>query len=137
MIVFCVLNTLSVFVFQILCLDIFNFNEKIINSNNFFIKNLPAIGFYRYFNNKLLLKFLPHFISNLISKLLLSEMNNIVHNEKTDDEKTDDKKTDDKKTDDKKTDDKKVGQKSYEDISELLIKQKFFFNFFNFFKLDY
>ena len=105
LIIFCVLNTLSVFVFQILCLDIFNFNEKIINSNNFFIKNLPAIGFYRYFNNKLLLKFLPHFISNLISKLLLNEMKNIEDNEATD-EKTD-KKTD-IKTDEQKDTIKKL-----------------------------
>ena len=85
LIVFCILNTLSVFIFQILCLDIFDFNEKIITSDNFFIKNLPAIGLYRYFNNKLLLKFLPHFISNLISNLLKNEMKNIVQEEKTDD----------------------------------------------------
>ena len=77
--IFCALNTVSVYIFQILCLEIFSINDMLQDTDNFFLNNLPAIGFYRYFNNKLHIKFLPHFISNVISTLFISEMKNLLN----------------------------------------------------------
>ena len=76
--ILCALNVITVFIFQIICLDIFDLNESLETSNNFFIKNLPAFGFYRYFNNRLSLKFLPHFINNFIVRLFVTEMRNLL-----------------------------------------------------------
>ena len=67
----------SVYAYQLIFLDIFNLKNYFNESDNFFIKNLPAFGFYRYFNNKLHLKFLPHFIINFAMKLFISEMKNL------------------------------------------------------------
>ena len=78
LLILCAIITISVYIFQIICLDIFNLNENFESSDNFFVKNLPALGFYRYFNNKLHVKFLPHFFCNLITKLFTSEMKNLV-----------------------------------------------------------
>ena len=78
--IFCALNTLSVYIFQFICLEHFSIREKLDESNNFFVKNLPAFGFYRY-KNDLHLNFLPHFISNLISVLLIGEIKRLLYEE--------------------------------------------------------
>ena len=54
-------------------------DDKIQHSENFFIKNLPALGFYRYKNNNLHLKFFPHFISNIISTFFITEMKRLLN----------------------------------------------------------
>ena len=77
LLIFCALNMFSVYAYQLIFLDIFNLKNYFNESDNFFIKNLPAFGFYRYFNNKLHLKFLPHFIINFAMKLFISEMKNL------------------------------------------------------------
>jgi hypothetical protein len=69
--IFCSLNTIAIYTFQVLCLESFPFSSMIDSSNNFFIKNFPAIGLYRYYNKDLHIKFLPHFISNLLSVLFI------------------------------------------------------------------
>ena len=77
--IFCALNTICVYIFQILCLNPFPYNFYINNSHNFWILNLPALGFYRYSNEKqLYIRMLPHFISNIISVLLIQEMRRII-----------------------------------------------------------
>ena len=76
--IFCAINTLSVYIFQILCLEIFPINESIQNSNKFWVKNLPAFGLYRYYEKNLYVKFLPHFMSNLISVLFIGEMRRLL-----------------------------------------------------------
>lgn len=48
--IFCSLNTIAVYVFQVLFLKSFSFSSMIKSSDNFFINNFPAIGFYRYKN---------------------------------------------------------------------------------------
>ena len=82
--IFCSLNTLSVYAFQLFCLKKFSINDKIEYSTNFFVKNLPALGFYRYVNKTkdFHLKFLPHFMSNLISVLFVVEMKRLLKKEK-------------------------------------------------------
>ena len=54
--IFCALNTVSIYCYQFLCLEFFPFNDMIEKSDNFFIKNLPAFGLYRYKEKHLLLK---------------------------------------------------------------------------------
>ena len=76
--IFCALNTISVYCFQFLCLDFFSINTFIKDTNNFYIKNFHAFGLYRYKESKLHLKFLPHFISNLISVLFIGEMKRLL-----------------------------------------------------------
>ena len=77
LLIYSIINTFAVFIFQILCLDVFGLNEGMENSDNFFVKNLPALGFYRYFNNNLIIKFLPHFVSNVIANFLFNEMKSL------------------------------------------------------------
>ena len=80
--IFCSLNTIAVYVFQVLCLKSFPFSSMIDNSDNFFIKNFPAIGLYRYYEVNLHRKFLPHFISNLLSVLFIGEMERVLNEDK-------------------------------------------------------
>ena len=75
--IFCSLNTIAVYTFQFLCLFSF-FNEIIDKSDNFFIQNFPAFGLYRYKEENLYIKFLPHFMSNLISVLFIVEMKRLI-----------------------------------------------------------
>ena len=79
LLIFCALNTIFVYIYQFLCLEEFNLDDKIQHSENFFIKNLPALGFYRYKNNNLHLKFFPHFISNIISTFFITEMKRLLN----------------------------------------------------------
>ena len=75
--VFCALNTLSVYIFQFIYIEYFSIE---LDKSNYFVKNFQAFGFYRY-NNNLHLNFLPHFISNLISVLLIGEIKRILNEE--------------------------------------------------------
>ena len=77
LLIYSIVNTFAVFIFQILCLDVFGLNEGMENSDNFFVKNLPALGLYRYFNNNLTVKFLPHFVTNVIANFLFNEMKSL------------------------------------------------------------
>ena len=87
--IFCSLNTIAVYVFQVLFLKSFSFSSMIKSSDNFFINNFPAIGFYRYKNksDNLHYRFLPHFISNFISVLFIGEMKRILNEDKLNNKK--------------------------------------------------
>ena len=77
--IFCALNTICIYIFQILCLSPFHYNFYITNSHNFWVQNLPAFGFYRYNDERqLYIRMLPHFISNIISVLLIQEMRRVI-----------------------------------------------------------
>ena len=73
---YCSLNSFLVYCYQFICLDFFNFIPKK-QSDNFFINNLPSIGFSNY-KDKLYFRFLPHFVCNFISILFLWEMKRIL-----------------------------------------------------------
>ena len=85
--IFCSLNTIAVYAFQVLCLDFFSFGKMIPKSNNFYLINFPAIGYYRYYEKDLHYKFLPHFISNLLSVLFIGEMKRILNEDKINNKK--------------------------------------------------
>ena len=77
-VIFCTINTVAVYIFQLLCLEIFGITQKIDDSSNFFVKNLPALGFYRYKDTNLFWKFFPHFAANFLSILFLNETKRII-----------------------------------------------------------
>ena len=67
-----------VYIYQCIC-----YKHNIYNSKNFFINNLPNIGFSKYDEELLYKKILPHCLSNFISLLLISEMKRTIEvNEK-------------------------------------------------------
>ena len=72
----CSLNTIAVYIYQLICVKIAN---DINNSNNPYIKNFPAYGLYQYNEKNLYLNFLPHFICNFIAILYLNEMKRILN----------------------------------------------------------
>ena len=71
---FCCINTLSVYLYQFLSDDYIKYYENITESKNFFLKNLPNIGFTMYERDDLYYHFLPHFGVILISVLFIWEI---------------------------------------------------------------
>ena len=71
--IYCSLNTILVYGYQIICLDYFDIKE----SDNYLRENLPSIGFSDYKGNYLYYKFMPHFVCNFISVLYIWEMKRI------------------------------------------------------------
>ena len=95
------LNTLLVYVYQVLCLDWTELEDKIKNSHYFLVENFPNIGLTKYKEENLYYNLLPHFFSNFLSLLYIWEMkrmsnkyNNI--NKKNKNQIKDDKKNNDK-----------------------------------------
>ena len=74
------INTILVYIYQIISLEYFNIEEE---SDNFFIKNLPIFGFSKY-KEDLHIKLLPHFACNLISILYTFEMRRIASKKEED-----------------------------------------------------
>ena len=70
LIVYCAINTSLVYFYQILCLEFLGIYEMIQKSENMILKNFSSLGFENYENKNLLIKLLPHFISNFLSKLI-------------------------------------------------------------------
>lgn len=70
--IYCSLNTILVYGYQIICLEYFEIEA----SNNYLRENLPSIGFSIY-NGYLYYKFMPHFVCNFISVLYIWEMKRI------------------------------------------------------------
>ena len=66
--------TFTIFIYQIICHPNTNVKKKIDNSKNFFIQNLPSIGFSKYEENQLYRRMIPHFLSNFVSLLITSEI---------------------------------------------------------------
>ena len=71
----CSLNTVAVYIYQLICVKI---GKDINKSKNPYIKNFPAYGLYQYNEKNLYLNFLPHFICNFIAILYLNEMKRIL-----------------------------------------------------------
>ena len=66
----CCLNTLLVYLYQFLCKDFLKINKVIKNNKtNFFVQNLPSIGFTDYEEKDLYYHFLPHFMTTFIAVL--------------------------------------------------------------------
>ena len=76
--IYCSFNSFLVYGYQVIYLDYFN-EKSDSESQNFFVKNLPSIGF-SFYKEKLHYKFLPHFICNFVSVLFLWEMERILLN---------------------------------------------------------
>ena len=73
--IFCSLNTLLVYAYQISCLNYFGITVS--DDDNYIKKNLPYIGFTHY-KGILFIEFLPHFVCNFISILFIWEMKRII-----------------------------------------------------------
>ena len=71
---FCCINTLSVYLYQFISDEYIYFYEDILNSKNFFLVNLPNIGFTMYNRDDLYYQFLPHFGIIFISVLFIFEI---------------------------------------------------------------
>ena len=72
--IYCSLNTILVYGYQIICLEYFDIKE----SKKFLRQNLPNIGFSEYPDDLLYLKLLPHFMCNFISILYIWEIKRIL-----------------------------------------------------------
>ena len=64
----------TIFIYQIICHPNTDIKNKIDNSKNFFIKNLPSIGFTKFEEDQLYRRMMPHFLSNFVSLLITSEI---------------------------------------------------------------
>jgi hypothetical protein len=104
---FCCINTLSVYLYQFLSDDYIKYYENITESDNFFLKNLPNIGFSMYGRDDLYYRFLPHFGVILISVLFIWEIRSQL----------------DKLSKEKKSKSKKKKAEEIEDEIDLKLKQ--------------
>ena len=71
---FCCINTLAVYIYQFISNDYINLYNDIKKSTNFFLQNLPNIGFTMYNKDDLYFQFLPHFGIIFISVLFIFEI---------------------------------------------------------------
>ena len=95
--ILCSVNTFCAFLFQFFCKaynsyqanrndndknkENFNyFNKDKENSNNFFIKNLPSIGFTFYEEENMYYNFIPHFLTSFICTLYVYHSEEILSN---------------------------------------------------------
>ena len=65
------LHTIFSYLYQLLCSDFIGLKEKVLKSNNWFVKNLPTMGFTIYSKDNLYLNLLPHFLLSFLSLLFL------------------------------------------------------------------
>ena len=72
--IYSAINTLVVYLYQLLLHPFIPLKESIKDSNNFFVNNLPNIGFTKYEEKELYIKLLPHFFTNFLSLLYVWEM---------------------------------------------------------------
>jgi hypothetical protein len=75
--IYCSLNTVLVFGYQIALLDYFEIDQN----SNYIKQILPNVGLPNYQNDNLYYKFLPHFVCNFISVLYIWEMKRICLNQ--------------------------------------------------------
>ena len=74
------LNTLVVYIYQVLCLELTTLEPKISKSNHFILENFPNIGLTIYKDENLYYNLLPHFFSNFLSLLYIWEMKRMSNN---------------------------------------------------------
>ena len=67
--IICSVNTFCAYLYQFICKDKFRFKNYKNTSNNFFIKNLPSIGFTLYHKKNMYYNFIPHFLTSFICTL--------------------------------------------------------------------
>ena len=74
--IYSAINTLVVYIYQLLCHPLTRLKDVIDQSDHFLIKNFPNIGFTKYdeSENQLYIKLLPHFFTNFLSLLFVFEM---------------------------------------------------------------
>lgn len=73
LLIYCGVNTLVVYTYQVICIDMDVF-DKIKGTNHFIFENFPNIGLTRYSENNLYYNLYPHFFSNFLSLLYIWEM---------------------------------------------------------------
>ena len=80
--ILCSANTFCAYFYQFLCLDSFDVKKHIRdkNNNNFFIKNLPNIGFTLYEEDNLYYNFIPHFLTSFICTLYVYNSEEVLSN---------------------------------------------------------
>ena len=71
---FCCINTFSVYLYQFISDDYIHLYDNILESKNFFVKNLPNLGFTKYDRDDLYYHFIPHFGLIFIAVLFIKEV---------------------------------------------------------------
>ena len=138
--IYCGINTLAVYIYQLLYLIIF---KKYIDApDNFFISNLPNIGFSKYEDVQLYEKLFPHFLSNFLSALFVAEMKRTIKDnekhilqtyikeKKTLSNNQNKKENDDEKDKEKENEEKESAAKKYQknlEKMDILEIKNFFF----------
>ena len=78
--IICSVNTFCAYLYQFICKDKFRFKNYKATSNNFFIKNLPSIGFTLYHKKNMYYNFIPHFLTSFICTLYVYHSEEILSN---------------------------------------------------------
>ena len=78
--IICSANTFCAYLYQFICKKPINFKDYKDNSNNFFIQNLPSIGFTLYEKENLYYNFIPHFLTSFICTLYVYHSEEILSN---------------------------------------------------------
>ena len=81
-IILCSLNSFLVYLYQFRNDNFINSKFSNLSIDNFFIKNLPNIGFNIYLKDNLYFNFLPYFGSSFISVLFIDEIKRLLKNMK-------------------------------------------------------
>ena len=80
MLIICSLNTFCAFLYQFICKNKFGIIDYIKKSDNFFIKNLPSIGFTLYEEENLYYNFIPHFLTSFVCTLYAHKSEEVLSN---------------------------------------------------------
>ena len=80
--ILCSVYTFFAYFYQFICKDYFEFGDKIKKKNidNFFILNLPSIGFTSYEQKNFYYNFIPHFLTSFICALYVDHSEEILSN---------------------------------------------------------
>ena len=109
------INTVLVYLYQVLFLDFTGLKDKIKESDNFFVKNLPSIGFTIYQEDNIFYSLLPHYFLNFISLLYLRRVK-FIQKEIEENKKKRDKRREAFKKNAQKEEEKKKEPKKEENI---------------------
>ena len=78
--ILCSVNTFCAYLYQFLCLKSLHIRKYIKDDKNFFIKNLPNIGFTLYEKDNLYYNFIPHFLTSFICTLYVYDSEEVLSN---------------------------------------------------------